>query len=191
MDKARLLVAAGSDESSNELVITTAHDLAPELPIIARAVSRDGVRLLSQSGAQYVIHSELEGGLEILRHTLLLLGFPLEEIYRYTDAMHQEGYDLQNDLDENHRVMHSLIGAMNNIEVAWVHLETDSPIMGQSIAEVNLRAHTGASVVAILRDSQLLANPKSSTLFLASDRVGLIGDKEQIEAAKSMLTSSG
>ena len=50
------------------------HDLAPELPIIARATSEQGTKYLAQLGAQDVIHPELEGGLEIIRHILLQLG---------------------------------------------------------------------------------------------------------------------
>jgi len=37
-----VLVVAGPDESASELVVAAARDLAPELPIIARASTRDG-----------------------------------------------------------------------------------------------------------------------------------------------------
>ena len=187
LKNARALVVAGPDETASELVVAAARDLAPELPIIARATTREGVKRLAELGAQYVIHAELEAGLEVLRHTLLQLGFPVQEITRYTDAVRQDRYDLQVNTEEEHRLLHNLIDAIQGIEVTWLRLEAGSPLVGQTLAEADLRARTGASVVAILRDKQLMANPKSMTVFAAGDRVALIGDKEQIEQAEALL----
>jgi len=187
LEHARALVVADPDESTSELVVAAARDLAPELPIIARAASREGIKRLAQLGANDVIHPELEGGLEILRYTLLRLGFPLHEITRYTDVVRQERYDLQSNTEEEHRLLRNLIDAINDIEVTWMRLPEGNQIVGQTLAEVNLRARTGASVVAILRNSQLLANPKSNTVFEVGDRIGLIGDQEQMEAVGQLL----
>lgn len=187
LDHARALVVVGPDEAISELVVATARDLAPDLPIIARATTRTGVKRLAQVGAQEVIHSELEGGLEVLRHTLLRLGFPLQEIYHYTDAVRRDQYDLQINTEEEHRLLRNLIDAVNTIEVTWLPLAPNNPLVGQTLAESNLRAQTGASIIAILRNKQLMANPKSMTIFEANDRIGLIGDQEQIESAKQLL----
>jgi CPA2 family monovalent cation:H+ antiporter-2 len=186
LERARALVVAGPDEDASELVVTAARDLAPGLPIIARATTEEGTKRLVQLGAQDVIHPELEGGLEIVRHTLLELGFPLQEIYRYTDAVRRDHYDLQVNTEEEHRLLHDLLNATNSIEINWFRLPSDNPLVGQTLAEANLRAKTGASVVAILREGQLMANPKSMTGFQAGDRIGLIGDKEEIDTAKQL-----
>jgi monovalent cation:H+ antiporter-2, CPA2 family len=184
---ARALVVAGPDEAASELVVATARDLAPHLPIIARATTEDGTKRLTELGAQDVIHPELEGGLEIVRHTLLQLGFPLQEIYRYTDAVRRDHYDLQLNTEEEHRLLHDLVDAASSIEIRWFRLPKGNPLIGQTLADANLRSRTGASVVALLRERQLMANPKSMTVFQAEDRVGLIGDKEEIEAAEKVL----
>jgi CPA2 family monovalent cation:H+ antiporter-2 len=190
LSSARALVVAGPDESVCALVVAAARDLAPELPIIARASTKEGLQHLGQLGAQYVIHPELEGGLEILRHTLLQLGFPSQDIYRYTDAVRQDRYDIQVNSEEEHRLLHNLIDAVNSIEVTWLPLPPGNSIAGQTLAEANLRARTGASVVAILRNNQLMANPKSLTIFEAGDRIGLIGDPDQLEAAERLLADT-
>ncbi|HMB22985.1 MAG TPA: cation:proton antiporter, partial [Anaerolineales bacterium] len=175
LKRARALVVAGPDEDANALIVSAARDLAPELPIIARATSEDGTKHLGQLGDQDVIHPELEGGLEIVRHTLLQLGFPLQEIYRYTDAVRRDHYDMGLNTEEEHRLLHELIDGTNGIEIRWFHLPEESPLVGQTLADANLRSRTGASVVAILREQQLMANPKSVTVFQAGDRIGLIG----------------
>jgi CPA2 family monovalent cation:H+ antiporter-2 len=190
LKRARALVVAGPDEASNELVVAAARDLSASLPIIARATTEDGIDRLAQLGAQDVIHPELEGGLEIVRHTLLQLGFPPQEIFRYTDAVRHDHYDMQIDTEEEHRLLHDLIDASGHIEVTWLRLSPENRLVGQSLEQASLRARTGASVVAIMRKRQLIANPKSLTVFEADDRLGLIGEKEQIEAAEKFLSES-
>jgi len=188
--RARALVVAGPDEASSELVVATARDLAPELPIIARASTEDGIDRLANLGAQDVIHPELEGGLEIVRHTLLQLGFPSQEIYRYTDAVRRDHYDMALNTEEEHRLLHELLEAANSLEVNWFRLSEGNRLIGQTLAQANLRAKTGASVIALLREGHLFANPKSMTVFQVGDRIGLIGDKEEIEAAEKWLAGS-
>jgi CPA2 family monovalent cation:H+ antiporter-2 len=87
-------------------------------------------------------------------------------------------------------LLHDLLDAMQTIEVIWLRLREGSPLLGQTMAEANLRSRTGASVVAILREGQLIANPKSSTVFQVGDRIGLIGEKEQVEAVEKLLKIS-
>jgi CPA2 family monovalent cation:H+ antiporter-2 len=190
LTRARALVVAGPDEDASALVVTAARDLAPNLPIIARATSEAGTKHLNRLGAQDVIHPELEGGLEIVRHTLLQLGFPLQEIYRYTDAVRRDHYDMRVNTEEEHRLLHELIDAVNSIEIKWFRLPDGNPLIGKSLAEANLRAQTGASIVAILRDGQLMANPKSMTVFQAGDRIGIIGELAEIEAVENVLSVS-
>jgi CPA2 family monovalent cation:H+ antiporter-2 len=190
LERARALVVAGPDESASELVVAAARDIAPELSIIARATTQDGIDRLAKFGAQDVIHPELEGGLEVMRHTLLALGFPLQEIIRYMDAVRRDHYDMEVNSAEEHRLLRDLIHASRNIEVVWLTLSSGHSFVGQTLASANLRAQTGASVVAILRDRQLLANPKSMTVFQANDRIGLIGDQEEIAAAEKLLAET-
>jgi CPA2 family monovalent cation:H+ antiporter-2 len=188
--RARALVVAGPDEDASALVVTAARDLAPDLPIIARASSVDGTKRLAELGAQDVIHPELEGGLEIVRHTLLQLGFPLQEIYRYTDAVRRDHYDMGLNTEEEHRLLHELLDAANSIEIKWFRLTEGSPLIGQTLGEANLRARTGASVIAILREGYLMANPKSMTVFQPGDRVGLVGDREETDVAGQLMLPS-
>ena len=188
LERARALVVAGPDESASELVVAAARALAPDLPIIARATTEDGIEQLAKLGAQDVIHPELEGGLEIVRHTLLKLDFPVHEIIRYMDAVRRDHYDEHLNTEEEHRLLHDLINASGNIEVTWFTLETGSHLIGRTLQDANVRALTGASVVAIMRNRQLIANPKSFTVFEIDDRVGFIGDPDQIRAVERMLS---
>jgi monovalent cation:H+ antiporter-2, CPA2 family len=189
LDHAQALVVTLPDEAATELVVAAARDLAPNLPIIARAATQSGVQRLTRLGAQDVIHPELEGGLEVVRHTLLALGFPAGQVQHYTDAVRRDQYDTAISSPEEQQVLDQLSGTVRGMEIAWRRLDAGSPLIGQTLAEANLRARTGASVIAILRKRQVLPNPKSSTPFQVDDIIGLIGNVEQIAAVEQFLTA--
>jgi CPA2 family monovalent cation:H+ antiporter-2 len=187
LKRARAMAITIHDEAAGAMIVGAAHNLAPDLPIITRAESNEGALQLAQLGAKQVIRHDLEGGLELVSHTLMQLGFPAHEINSYTDAVRQDHYNSHIDTDEEHHLLQGLIDASRSIEISWIRLRADNPLVGQMLEEADIRRRTGASVVAILRDGQLLANPKSVTVFEAGDQVGLIGEAEQIEAVKRLL----
>jgi CPA2 family monovalent cation:H+ antiporter-2 len=187
LERARTLVVTVPNEAAVEIIVASAHDIAPKLPIIARAATRSGVERLARLGARDVIHPELEGGLEVLRHTLLALGYPLLEVQQYADAVRHDQYDPAVSTHEEHWVLDRLLRSVRGMEIAWVLLDSDSPLAGKSLAEANIRARTEASVIAILRNQQVIANPKSATLLQAGDVVGLIGEATHVAEARQLL----
>jgi CPA2 family monovalent cation:H+ antiporter-2 len=187
LERARALVTTVPDESTAMMIVTAARDLNPNLQIIARAATEDGVHHLIELGADHVVHPELEGGLELMHHTLLSLGFPLSEVHHFAETVRRDRYDFDITTDEEHRSLHDLLLSMKGIEIVWMSIDAAGSLVGKSLAEVNLRAHTGASVVALVRNGQLTANPKSMTVFEPGDRIGVIGEKEQIEVVQGLL----
>ena len=187
LERASVLVVTVPDEATTEIVVGAARQLAPPLPLVVRAGTVDGVNRLSQLGANDVIHPELEGGLEIVRHTLLRLNFPLLEVQRYTDAVRQDKYEAMPTTPEERRSLEQLVNATRGIQVNWLTVGAASSVAGQSLAEADLRARTGASVIAIRRDGQIVANPKSATVFRPGDRVGLLGEPAQLAEVERVL----
>ncbi len=90
--RARMLVVTLPNQTAAEMVVATANELAPELPIIARAGTLTGVHRLRELGARHVINPELEGGLEIVRLSLTELGQPLGDLQPLVDAVRREAY---------------------------------------------------------------------------------------------------
>jgi CPA2 family monovalent cation:H+ antiporter-2 len=189
LDHASVLVITLPEEVAAEIIVSAALKLRPDLPIIVRASTQAGVKHLTELGALDVIHPELEGGLEIMRHTLLRLNFAPNEVQWYADAVRRDQYDESISTVEEHRVLDQMISATRGMEIAWLPLPEDSPLIGQTIAETNLRARTGASIVAILREGHLIPNPKSATQFQTADILGLIGEIIQLREARALVSS--
>ncbi len=58
---------------------------------------------------------------------------------------------------------------------------------GKSLGELNLRGHTGATVVGLLRGDERIAFPEATTRLRAGDLVALTGSHEAIAAARRIL----
>lgn len=189
LEQAKALVVTLPNEAASELVVAAARDLAPNLPIIARAATNSGVQRLADLGAQDVIHPELEGGLEIIRHTLLRLGYAATQVQGYTDAVRRDQYHT-NSTPTEHLILEQLIQSVRGFEIAWRSIAASSTMIGQSLAALNFRAQTGASVIAVIRDQQLISNPESQLTIAPGDLLGLIGDESQINAADALINRS-
>lgn len=187
LNTARALVVTVPDEATAELVVASAKQLAPSLPIIARAGTESGVNRLAKLGANYIIHPELEGGLEIVRHTLLSLGYPMVQIQQYTDAVRSDAYADSLLDNEQHRVLDQLVSAMRSVEIAWHPVSAASPVLGKTLAEANLRTKVGASVIAMIRNDKVLPNPKSDTQFMEGDLVAFIGSSHELNEVELYL----
>jgi CPA2 family monovalent cation:H+ antiporter-2 len=184
---AKVLVITIPDEPAVAMIITAARDINPDLPIIVRADTEEGMPSLARLGANHVIMPELEGSLEITQRTLLQLGYPLREVAEFIESRRRDFMTSGPDADLEYGSLRDLLLAYKGIEITWSPLEEGSPLIGQSIAEANLRAKTGASIIAIIRDSQLVANPKSSFVFMQGDLVGMIGEEKQLAAIAHLI----
>ncbi len=186
---ARALVVTVPQETTEMMIVAAARNLNAHLPIIARAATAEGMQHLFKLGARDVVHPELEGGLEMVHDTLLQLGYPLREVHAYAESVRRDAYNIETLSTAEHRSLHDLLVATDSIEITWLELAAESPVIGRTLRDTDIRSCTGASVIALIRDGHLIANPKSSHEFQAGDRVGLIGEGQQVETAKSWLSS--
>jgi CPA2 family monovalent cation:H+ antiporter-2 len=90
LERARALIVTLPDDAAAGAVVMAARARSPELRIIVRASTWDGARRLRDLGANHVVRPELEGGIEIVRRTLLDLELPVDEVGRYVDLIRQE-----------------------------------------------------------------------------------------------------
>jgi len=61
---------------------------------------------------------------------------------------------------------------------AEVEVETNSPHLGQSLAEIEFRKRYGATVIGIIRDKTRISMPKANEQLKSGDKLIIIGTKE-------------
>ncbi len=80
-----------------------------------------------------------------------------------------------------------LFGALPGVELHWVAVRAHSAAAGSTLAELNVRAKTGARAIAMHRDGDLELAIEPDMPLCVDDRLGLLGSPEQIRAAEELL----
>lgn len=68
-----------------------------------------------------------------------------------------------------------------------IQLESGSPAVGRTLAEIKLRGLTGATVLAIQRGEQALVVPSGDQRLLEGDVLAVAGTHESVKAARELL----
>ncbi|HLL69181.1 MAG TPA: cation:proton antiporter regulatory subunit [Micromonosporaceae bacterium] len=68
-----------------------------------------------------------------------------------------------------------------------IHVVSDSPYDGRALGDTKARTRTGASIVAIVRDREVIASPRPDFLMLAGDIVVVVGTAEGTAAVAQIL----
>ncbi|MPZ22450.1 MAG: hypothetical protein GEU28_02675 [Dehalococcoidia bacterium] len=90
LDRARVLAITFDDGAAAELALANALQINARLDVIVRGRGPEGHRRFIEMGARDVIHPEVEGGLEFVRHALRRYGVPQQEILAIIAARRRE-----------------------------------------------------------------------------------------------------
>jgi CPA2 family monovalent cation:H+ antiporter-2 len=102
----------------------------------------------------------------------------VEVLARQTKGAGESGNE---DLERLHRVLPGLGAPLP------VRVESKSAAVGQTLAQLNLRGRSGATVLAIVRGHTGVAVPTGREALQAGDLLALAGTEEAVEAARLIL----
>jgi K+:H+ antiporter subunit KhtT len=77
-------------------------------------------------------------------------------------------------------VVEEVEAVIGGLLIEWVTLHPDSPAVGRSIAELEIRRRTKMTVAAILRNGVPLVAPEPFEVLQANDRLVVIGRREDL-----------
>ncbi len=161
LDRAASLVAAVRSDSDNLVITLSAKARRPDILVVARAIDSEAERKLFMAGADRVVAPQQVGA---ERLAALILNTDLAE---FLDLM--------------------IAGRMVEFRVAEFPISETSPVIGQSLRDLDLRARGGAMVIAVgRRRDQLDLNPDPSLVFRAGQVLVAVGSQEQLDALKSL-----
>src|SRR6185436_17494994 len=72
-------------------------------------------------------------------------------------------------------------------DLTMLSIQRESPVAGRTLAELDLRGVSGASVIAIQRGDRRIVMPTGSETVQAGDLLALAGSSEEVEAAVELL----
>jgi CPA2 family monovalent cation:H+ antiporter-2 len=188
--KAKSMAIALPDPMATRLTINRAISLAPDLDITVRAHANDEIDLLYQLGAQEVVQPEFEAALEMGAHMLLKLGDSTaavqQTVHRYRTGRYR---DILPERAE-YWGLADLETTLEGLQHHWYPLSPESPLLGLSLAQANIRRRTGATVMAIERNKQIYRYPTGEFRLDMGDRLLVIGNSEEQNLFVSLLTAT-
>jgi CPA2 family monovalent cation:H+ antiporter-2 len=132
------------------------------------------------------VAEELEASLEVVAQTLARLHVAGNVIEPLLDVFRRESVSLR-PVRAPTSMLQSLPEAIQRMPVSTHRVEGAQWGVGRTIAELNLRAHSGASILAIQRGERYLTGPSPDENIEAGDVLYLLGDESDVMLARQRL----
>ena len=183
INKANVLVFAISDPGTTRRSLSLAKQLNPNIYTVVRTRYVNEIEELVNLGADVIIPEEFETSLEIFRKVLERYHIPLNIIMKQVAIIRNESYKLlRKDEKEPTSFIHlDEILAAGLTETYFVN--DDNPYIGKELTEINLRAETDATIIAIVRNGNNITNPSGKEKLLAHDTLVITGTHVSVDKA--------
>ncbi len=187
--RARILVVAISDASATRRIVQIARHENPSLHIIVRTRYVAEVDDLIKLGANEVIPEEFETSIEIFSRVLHHYHVPINIINEHIENIRKDSYSALRNIEIPGRHLGERHEFLKGIDTETYLIKSGSKIIGHSLKELNLRAKTGVTVIAIQRGEEIYQNPSSEFVLKENDVLLLIGKKKDLKNAIEYLDS--
>jgi len=182
---ARLVIVAISDPLATRRIVSRIRAISKHVPVLARTRYVLEVDPLESAGASVVVAEEFEGSIALVASALGLFGTPDSSIQKFTDALRDGGYgairsDFGLGLDP------WLMEILQEVSPEWV--EVPGSFAGEtSLADLEVRAATGATILAVSRDGASTPNPPPSFELRPHDQLLVLGDAAILAKLEALL----
>ncbi|MEO1084532.1 MAG: cation:proton antiporter, partial [Acidobacteriota bacterium] len=181
IERAQAIVFVISDAQALERSVPLARRLAPSVAIIVRARTVKEIEPLRALGADEVVAEEFESAIETFTHVLERFHVPRNVIRAQTRVLRGEGYQMLRVPSERRQVSSAVLDALEAGTTDLYRLSSDGGLAGRTLRELDLRRHTGATVIAVVRGEESFANPSADQELEVGDCLVLVGGHSEID----------
>jgi CPA2 family monovalent cation:H+ antiporter-2 len=189
VERASVLVVAISDPAAGRRIVGQARQMNPKIHIIVRTRYVSEIAELLEIGANEVIPEEFETSIEIFSRVLHRYGVARNIIERQIGEIRRQGYQMLRSSSLPMIHLSEFADALDGTATETIFLTNESPALGKTLAQLNLRNQTGVTVVAAVRTGATEINPGADFMLQAEDILVLLGASEKIDAARKILQS--
>lgn len=190
--RAAAVVGVLSDPGASERAVRAVRALNRTVPIIVRTRYRAEAERMIRAGATRAVAEELEASLEVMAQLLVRLDVPgnvAEELVG--DARRLMATSSARSVSAPAAPPDQVVGLLKATPVTSYQLTAVDWAVGQSLAAVNLRAATGATILALKRGATTLTPPAVDWVFEAGDVLYVMGDEASVRLARARLGAGG
>lgn len=189
LKEARIIVVVINDPVATRRITELSRRLNPKIHIIVRTRYLREMEPLYKLGANEVIPEEFETSIEIFARVLAKYLMPKDEIERFIGEARAEGYEMLRSLSKEAATCRNLTHCLPDIEIGSLRVSKNSPFLGKTLAQTEMRKKYEVTLLAIRRDHKLIYNPDPDTEFKENDLLLLVGPPEKITEIASLFPS--
>lgn len=161
VERASGLVAALTDDKDNVFVVLSARNLNPKLRIVAKALELENEAKLIKAGADKLVSPHRIGGFRLVSELVR------PKTMEFLDGMQAVG--------------------SRNIHIEDVELQSNSPLVGQSLRNSPIRTRTNALIVAVREvNGAFIHNPSADYVLSAGSHLIVVGDQAGVMAMRAL-----
>jgi CPA2 family monovalent cation:H+ antiporter-2 len=190
VEHASAVVMVLSDPDASERAVRAVRAINAQVPIIARTRYRLEAERLTAAGATLAVAEELEASLEVLSQGLARLHIPGNVVETLVDNYRRVlGASTSRAARARGIPLDQLPQEIIDAPVASFRLPDDAWAAGRTLQEVDLRARTGATVLAVRRQNgSTTTSPLGTFPLAAGDDIFLLGDDSDVLLARALLS---
>lgn len=186
---AAVIVFAISDPLSSKRGLQIAKRLNPHIYAIVRTRYISEIQSLLALGADEVIPEEFETSLQIFSKVLRRFHIPLNVIMKQVSILRGESYSM---MTKEELTIHPLVNLEEILAEGLTDtffVDNENKFIGKSLSEINLRAITSATIIAIVRNGTTITNPSGSEVLQLHDTLVITGTHQAVDDAFDYLSS--
>lgn len=187
--RARLLCIAINDPEATRRCLSMARSLAPELRIVVRTRYVSQLDELLALGANEVVAEEFEAAIDLFRKVLGAFEVPPQAVEQFAEAMRMEGYEFLRETDLL-ALDPWLAEILEEVSTEWVEVPP-GPADGKTLVDLQVRAKTGASVLAVRRGDRTTPNPPPHFGISAGDALLVLTPPDGLRKLRALLAGEG
>jgi CPA2 family monovalent cation:H+ antiporter-2 len=185
---ARVIVFAISDFAATRMAIRHVRKLNPAIYILVRTRYAAEVDALQKLGADLVIAEEFETSIEIFSRVLHQYHVPGNVIANQINLVRFDGYKMLRGISLDQEKIDRIAAVFAAATVDNVQIQAGHPSRDRSLAELDIRRTTGATVIAVVRDGRAITNPGPDFRLGTDDILVLLGSHRELDMAVGLLT---
>ena len=183
IENARMMVIAISDPATTRRMVKISREANDRLYILVRTHYISEVEELYKLGVNQVIPEEFETSVEIFSRLLKEYHIPGNIIQNQIDIIRNEGYAMFRTPSLSREKLMEITSILSESVTETFFVNKGSPLIGKTLAEIDLRKKSGVMVLAIVRKATTRANPPADLAIEEGDILAIIGSHAEMDSA--------
>lgn len=186
VSEAKVVAVLINDSHASARVVETVRRINRNAYILVRTRYLREMKRMYSLGADEVIPDEFGSSVEIFTRVLRKYHVPTEEVQKIVSQMRVEGYEMMRLLFKEPTSLSDLQVALSDVAIETVRVGANAPILGKTLAEIDLRNQYGITAMLIKRGEETITHLAGDTRFSVDDVAVVIGPEEKLLSASAL-----